>query len=164
MRTSSSSFMASVSCFFFGEMRSLSWLNYIIGDSHIPFAKLGKQLNLPRTAILALRAPEQYVVLHYMRAYTHLTHTHLLQSPLPLRRRGLPMVHLLRRPRRARRAPKPCSSHRAPHDRPHAPHGGVPLATTERPPLWVCAGRERRARVRDCVVEDAEERQRPEVK
>lgn len=29
------------------------------GDTHIPFAKLGKQLKLPQTAVLALRAPEQ---------------------------------------------------------------------------------------------------------
>jgi predicted esterase len=29
------------------------------GDTHIPFSKLGRQLNLPQTAVLALRAPEQ---------------------------------------------------------------------------------------------------------
>ena len=32
-----------------------------LGDTHIPFAKLGKQLKLPQTATLSLRAPEQYV-------------------------------------------------------------------------------------------------------
>lgn len=31
----------------------------IIGDTHIPFGRLGKQLKLPQTAILAIRAPEQ---------------------------------------------------------------------------------------------------------
>ena len=30
------------------------------GDTHIPFSKLGKSLKLPQTAILALRAPEQW--------------------------------------------------------------------------------------------------------
>jgi hypothetical protein len=29
------------------------------GDSHVPFAKLGRSLKLPQTATLALRAPEQ---------------------------------------------------------------------------------------------------------
>ena len=29
------------------------------GDTHLPFAKLGKSLKLPQTAILSLRAPEQ---------------------------------------------------------------------------------------------------------
>jgi len=29
------------------------------GDTHIPFTKLGRQLKLPQTAILTLRAPEQ---------------------------------------------------------------------------------------------------------
>ena len=32
-----------------------------IGDTQIPFGKLGKQLHLPQTATLALRAPDQYV-------------------------------------------------------------------------------------------------------
>ena len=31
------------------------------GDTHVPFGKLGKQLKLPQTATLALRAPQQYV-------------------------------------------------------------------------------------------------------
>ncbi|KAJ7594191.1 hypothetical protein C8J56DRAFT_926154 [Mycena floridula] len=30
-----------------------------LGDTHIPFSKLGKSLNLPQTAVLSLRAPEQ---------------------------------------------------------------------------------------------------------
>ena len=29
------------------------------GDTHLPFARLGRQLKLPQTATLALRAPEQ---------------------------------------------------------------------------------------------------------
>ncbi len=29
------------------------------GDTHVPFAKMGRQLKLPQTAILSLRAPEQ---------------------------------------------------------------------------------------------------------
>lgn len=32
---------------------------YGAGDTHLPFAKLGKSLKLPQTAILALRAPQQ---------------------------------------------------------------------------------------------------------
>ncbi|KAF9224793.1 hypothetical protein BS17DRAFT_779054 [Gyrodon lividus] len=35
-----------------------------LGDSHIPFAKLGRSLNLPQTAVLALRAPEQIPYLY----------------------------------------------------------------------------------------------------
>lgn len=30
-----------------------------LGDTHAPFAKLGKQLRLPQTATLSLRAPER---------------------------------------------------------------------------------------------------------
>ena len=30
-----------------------------VGDTHVPFTKLGRSLNLPQTAILALQAPEQ---------------------------------------------------------------------------------------------------------
>lgn len=33
----------------------------LLGDTHVPFAKLGRQLKLPQTAVLVLRAPEQYV-------------------------------------------------------------------------------------------------------
>ncbi|KIJ16351.1 hypothetical protein PAXINDRAFT_132259 [Paxillus involutus ATCC 200175] len=35
-----------------------------LGDSHLPFAKLGQSLNLPQTAVLALRAPEQIPYLY----------------------------------------------------------------------------------------------------
>lgn len=35
----------------------------LVGDTQIPFGKLGRQLHLPQTATLALRAPEQYVPL-----------------------------------------------------------------------------------------------------
>lgn len=36
-------------------------LLFCLGDSHLPFSKLGRQLKLPQTAVLALRAPEQFV-------------------------------------------------------------------------------------------------------
>ena len=32
-----------------------------IGDTHVPFAKLGRSLNLPQTATLSIRGPEKYV-------------------------------------------------------------------------------------------------------
>jgi len=32
-----------------------------LGDTHVPFSKLGRSFKLPQTATLALRAPEQYV-------------------------------------------------------------------------------------------------------
>ena len=32
-----------------------------LGDTHVPFANLGKKLKLPQTATLALRAPEKSV-------------------------------------------------------------------------------------------------------
>ncbi|KAF9233902.1 hypothetical protein BU15DRAFT_90177 [Melanogaster broomeanus] len=35
-----------------------------LGDSHAPFAKLARSLNLPQTAVLALRAPEQIPYLY----------------------------------------------------------------------------------------------------
>ncbi|KIK99537.1 hypothetical protein PAXRUDRAFT_822613 [Paxillus rubicundulus Ve08.2h10] len=35
-----------------------------LGDSHLPFAKLGQSVNLPQTAVLALRAPEQIPYLY----------------------------------------------------------------------------------------------------
>ncbi|KAJ7164902.1 hypothetical protein C8R46DRAFT_1097564, partial [Mycena filopes] len=35
-----------------------------LGDTHIPFSKLGRQLKLPQTAVLALRAPEQVPFLY----------------------------------------------------------------------------------------------------
>ena len=31
----------------------------LLGDTHVPFSKLGRSLKLPQTATLALRAPEQ---------------------------------------------------------------------------------------------------------
>ena len=40
----------------------LTFIIHIIqstGDTHAPFAKMGRQLKLPQTAILSLRAPEQ---------------------------------------------------------------------------------------------------------
>lgn len=54
-----------ISFFFFFFLDSDSEWNLflfekiIIGDTHIPFGRLGKQLKLPQTAILAIRAPEQ---------------------------------------------------------------------------------------------------------
>ncbi|KAF9494339.1 hypothetical protein BDN71DRAFT_1375415, partial [Pleurotus eryngii] len=39
-----------------------------LGDTHIPFAKLGRQLKLPQTAILSIRAPEKIPFL-YEEAY-----------------------------------------------------------------------------------------------
>ncbi|KAJ7764524.1 hypothetical protein DFH07DRAFT_811502 [Mycena maculata] len=35
-----------------------------LGDTHIPFSKLGRQLKLPQTAILAVRAPDQVPFLY----------------------------------------------------------------------------------------------------
>ncbi|THG93809.1 hypothetical protein EW145_g8273 [Phellinidium pouzarii] len=35
-----------------------------LGDTHVPFAELGKQLRLPQTATLALRAPQQIPYLY----------------------------------------------------------------------------------------------------
>ncbi|KAJ7178034.1 hypothetical protein C8R46DRAFT_1075639, partial [Mycena filopes] len=35
-----------------------------LGDTHIPLSKLGRQLKLPQTAVLALRAPEQVPFLY----------------------------------------------------------------------------------------------------
>lgn len=31
----------------------------ILGDTHIPFSKLGRSLKLPQTATLAIRAPDK---------------------------------------------------------------------------------------------------------
>ncbi|KAE9405516.1 hypothetical protein BT96DRAFT_1015502 [Gymnopus androsaceus JB14] len=39
-----------------------------LGDTHLPFAKLGRQLKLPQTAVLALQAPEKIPFL-YEEAY-----------------------------------------------------------------------------------------------
>ncbi|KAK7037498.1 hypothetical protein VNI00_010990 [Paramarasmius palmivorus] len=42
-----------------GTDENLLILLHGLGDTHLPFSKLGKQLHLPQTAILALRAPDQ---------------------------------------------------------------------------------------------------------
>ncbi|KAH7882961.1 hypothetical protein F5I97DRAFT_1978077, partial [Phlebopus sp. FC_14] len=42
-----------------GTDENLLVLLHGLGDTHAPFAELGRSLNLPQTAILSLRAPEQ---------------------------------------------------------------------------------------------------------
>ncbi|ESK92239.1 phospholipase carboxylesterase [Moniliophthora roreri MCA 2997] len=42
-----------------GTDENLIILLHGLGDTHIPFSKLGKQWHLPQTAVLALRAPQQ---------------------------------------------------------------------------------------------------------
>ncbi|KAF8892906.1 hypothetical protein BD779DRAFT_1507669 [Infundibulicybe gibba] len=51
-----------------GTDENLLVLLHGLGDTHVPFSKLGRQLKLPQTAILALRAPEQVPFL-YEEAY-----------------------------------------------------------------------------------------------
>ncbi|KXN85604.1 hypothetical protein AN958_11092 [Leucoagaricus sp. SymC.cos] len=51
-----------------GTDENLLVLVHGLGDTHIPFAKMGRQLKLPQTAVLALRAPEQIPFL-YEEAY-----------------------------------------------------------------------------------------------
>ncbi|KAI6041531.1 hypothetical protein EDC04DRAFT_1261814 [Pisolithus marmoratus] len=51
-----------------GTDENLLILLHGLGDTHILFTKLGRSLNLPQTAILALRAPEQIPFL-YEQAY-----------------------------------------------------------------------------------------------
>ncbi|KAJ8093503.1 hypothetical protein AAF712_002282 [Marasmius tenuissimus] len=51
-----------------GTDENLLILLHGLGDTHIPFSKLGRQLKLPQTAILALRAPEKIPFL-YEEAY-----------------------------------------------------------------------------------------------
>ncbi|EKM78385.1 hypothetical protein AGABI1DRAFT_75973, partial [Agaricus bisporus var. burnettii JB137-S8] len=51
-----------------GTDENLLILLHGLGDTHIPFAKLGKQLKLPQTATLAIRAPEKIPYL-YEEAY-----------------------------------------------------------------------------------------------
>ncbi|KAF5350525.1 hypothetical protein D9756_008704 [Leucocoprinus leucothites] len=51
-----------------GTDENLLILIHGLGDTHVPFAKMGKQLKLPQTAVLALRAPEQIPFL-YEEAY-----------------------------------------------------------------------------------------------
>ncbi|KAG9313805.1 hypothetical protein JVU11DRAFT_6166 [Chiua virens] len=47
-----------------GTDENLLILLHGLGDSHTPFAKLGRSLHLPQTATLALRAPEQIPYLY----------------------------------------------------------------------------------------------------
>ncbi|KIO02593.1 hypothetical protein M404DRAFT_1002201 [Pisolithus tinctorius Marx 270] len=51
-----------------GTDENLLVLLHGLGDTHTPFTKLGRSLNLPQTATLALRAPEQIPFL-YEQAY-----------------------------------------------------------------------------------------------
>ncbi|KAG6335176.1 hypothetical protein ID866_3920 [Astraeus odoratus] len=51
-----------------GTDENLLVLLHGLGDTHIPFTKLGRSFNLPQTATLALRAPEQIPFL-YEQAY-----------------------------------------------------------------------------------------------
>ncbi|KAJ3868917.1 hypothetical protein EV359DRAFT_60271 [Lentinula novae-zelandiae] len=51
-----------------GTDENLLVLFHGLGDTHIPFAKLGRQLKLPQTATLTLRAPEKIPFL-YEEAY-----------------------------------------------------------------------------------------------
>lgn len=51
-----------------GTDENILLLLHGLGDTHAPFAKLGRSLNLPQTATLALRAPEQIPFL-YEQAY-----------------------------------------------------------------------------------------------
>ncbi|KAH8117940.1 hypothetical protein DFH11DRAFT_1571519 [Phellopilus nigrolimitatus] len=51
-----------------GTDENLLILLHGLGDTHVPFGKLGKQLRLPQTATLALRAPQQIPYL-YEEAY-----------------------------------------------------------------------------------------------
>lgn len=44
-----------------GVDENLLILLHGLGDTHVPFANLGKQFKLPQTATLALRAPEKSV-------------------------------------------------------------------------------------------------------
>ncbi|KAF5376085.1 hypothetical protein D9615_007731 [Tricholomella constricta] len=47
-----------------GTDENLLILLHGLGDTHLPFTKLGRQLKLPQTAVLALRAPEQVPFLY----------------------------------------------------------------------------------------------------
>ncbi|KAF8958933.1 hypothetical protein BDZ97DRAFT_1761745 [Flammula alnicola] len=47
-----------------GTDENLLILLHGLGDTHLPFLKLGKSLKLPQTAILAIRAPEQVPFLY----------------------------------------------------------------------------------------------------
>ncbi|KIJ51440.1 hypothetical protein M422DRAFT_58933 [Sphaerobolus stellatus SS14] len=52
-----------------GTDENLLILFHGLGDTHLPFSKLGKQLHLPQTAVLALRAPEKVPYLDGEEAY-----------------------------------------------------------------------------------------------
>ncbi|KIJ63641.1 hypothetical protein HYDPIDRAFT_113137 [Hydnomerulius pinastri MD-312] len=60
-----------------GTDENLLILLHGLGDTHVPFAKLGRSLNLPQTAVLSLRAPEQIPFL-YEQAYQWYTSFDLL--------------------------------------------------------------------------------------
>ncbi|CAK5278345.1 unnamed protein product [Mycena citricolor] len=47
-----------------GTDENLLILFHGLGDTHIPFSKLGKQFKLPQTAVLAIRAPDQVPFLY----------------------------------------------------------------------------------------------------
>ncbi|KAJ7337365.1 hypothetical protein DFH08DRAFT_252697 [Mycena albidolilacea] len=47
-----------------GTDENLLILLHGLGDTHIPFSKLGRQLKLPQTAVLAVRAPDQVPFLY----------------------------------------------------------------------------------------------------
>ncbi|KAK7042452.1 hypothetical protein R3P38DRAFT_2890569 [Favolaschia claudopus] len=47
-----------------GTEENLLILLHGLGDTHIPFSKLGRQLKLPQTAVLAIRAPDQVPFLY----------------------------------------------------------------------------------------------------
>ncbi|PFH53420.1 hypothetical protein AMATHDRAFT_73266 [Amanita thiersii Skay4041] len=57
-----------------------------LGDTHIPFAKMGRQLKLPQTAVLSMRAPEQipYLEESAFQWYTSFDHLgQVIQHPNP---------------------------------------------------------------------------------
>ncbi|KAF8639233.1 hypothetical protein AX17_001718 [Amanita inopinata Kibby_2008] len=57
-----------------------------LGDSHVPFAKMGRQLKLPQTAVLSLRAPDQipYLEEDAFQWYTSFDHLgELIEQPNP---------------------------------------------------------------------------------
>jgi len=56
-----------------GTDENLLILLHGLGDTHIPFSKLGKSLKLPQTAILALDAPEQVPFLYDEQSYQWFT-------------------------------------------------------------------------------------------
>ena len=79
---------------------------YSAGDTQVPFGKLGRQLHLPQTAALALRAPEQYVFPLCLGSFVKLKGKCYIQNPV-LVRASLPMVYVLQSSKRAHRPPEP---------------------------------------------------------